>query len=529
MAENQMMTDDRVTVDEQTAAPETGDIILRAEKITKYYPGTVALDNVDFKVHRGKVNALVGENGAGKSTLMKIIAGVEQASRGQLFLNDQPVEIRSPHDAEDHGIGIIYQELNLFPNLSVSENIFMAREMTTGVGTVRHKEQKHRTWDLLTRLEQPISPNTLVGNLRVGQQQIVEIAKALAQDMHVLIMDEPTSALSTTEVTVLFRIIEDLKAQGVTIIYISHKLEEILQIGDYITVLRDGRLAAEAAIPDIDLPWIIEKMVGRTVTSSNGHEHDIGSELLRVEDMTLPRVGGGFVLDHVSFSVNAGEILGIYGLMGAGRTELLECLMGLHPDSEGKVSLDGKQIRAHHIGQRINAGLMMIPEDRQRGGLVQTLSVARNMTLASLYRFFNLLYLDGSKEEVNIARMIDDLDIRVASPQQLITSLSGGNQQKVVVAKALLTDPKVLLMDEPTRGIDVAAKGEIFQIMYRLAEQGLGIIFVSTELKEVLTMADRILVMSKGKITGAFDRAEATEEALVEASAVGHGPADSGG
>ena len=497
------------------------DAILTASQITKFYPGTVALDHVDFTVYRGKVNALVGENGAGKSTLMKILEGVEQATSGDLFIDGESVEIRSPHDAARYGIGIIYQELNLFPNLNVSENIFMTRELTTELGMVNHKAQEEETRKLLARLEQSIDPRTLVANLRVGQQQIVEIAKALAEDVRILIMDEPTSALSATEVEILFRIIRELKSEEVSIIYISHKLEEVLAIGDHVTVLRDGRLMAEAPIQSVTLPWIVEKMVGHNPREDrDSQKRRLGKEILRVEDFTLPRRGGGFLLNHVSFALRAGEILGMYGLMGAGRTELLESLFGLYPEATGKIWVDGKLVRGNAVVDRINAGLMLIPEDRQLAGLVQTMSVAHNMTVASLRKYLRWFFLSNRQELQNVQRLIRDLAIKVSSPKQPITSLSGGNQQKVVVGKALLTSPKVLLMDEPTRGIDVAAKEDVFQITSQLAQQGLAILFVSTELKEVLKVSDRIIVMSKGRVTGEFDRSEATEEALVQASAV---------
>ncbi|HMM29133.1 MAG TPA: sugar ABC transporter ATP-binding protein [Aggregatilineaceae bacterium] len=508
------------------AAPEQvrtfDDVILRAEQVTKVYPGTVALDKVDFNVYRGKVNVLVGENGAGKSTLMKILAGVQQPTEGHLTLEGQPIHPKSPREAEELGIGIIYQELNLFPNLSVAENIFMAHELTAGGAVIQHREQEERTRALLARLEQPIDPKTLVQYLRIGQQQIVEIAKALALEVKILIMDEPTSALSTAEVEVLFRVIHELAASGVSIIYISHKLEELMQIGDYITVLRDGRKIAEAPMAEVDLPWIIERMVGRdTAASYRPPQHAAERELLRVENMTLPKHGGGFLLDHVSFSLRAGEVLGIYGLMGAGRTELFECLMGLHPTARGDIWLGNKKVEGS-IDKRIKQGIMLIPEDRQREGLVPELSVADNMLLASLRNYLRGLYLSRVKEEAAVNRLVRDLTIKVSNVQNLISSLSGGNQQKVVVAKTLLTSPQVLLMDEPTRGIDVGAKEEIFDIMRKLAAQGLGIIFVSTELKEIMAMADRILVMSKGVITRELSRAEATQQALVEASAIGH-------
>lgn len=501
-------------------------VILHAEKISKHYPGTVALNNVDFNIYAGKVNVLVGENGAGKSTLMKILAGVESATGGRLLLDGQEISPRNPREAEELGIGIIYQELNLFPNLSVSENIFMAHELKIGGVVVNHREQEERTRELMRRLEQPIDPKTLVSQLRIGQQQIIEIAKAIAFNVRILIMDEPTSALSNAEVEILFRVINELKSQGVSIVYISHKLEELLRIGDYITVLRDGNLIQEAAIPDIDLRWIVENMVNREADAIYTPEkRDIGPELLRVENLTVERPGKaqGYLLDHVSFSLHAGEILGVYGLMGAGRTELFEAIMGLQPNTHGDIWLNEQKIDHRlSIEKRIEKGIMLIPEDRQREGLVQSMSIANNMLLASLKKHMNGFFLSSGKEKNSVEQNIKNLSIKASNPQNLIGSLSGGNQQKVVVAKALLTSPTVLMMDEPTRGIDIGAKEEIFDIITDLAKQGLGILFVSTELKEVMAMADRILVLSNGYITAEFSREEATEQALVEASAMRH-------
>jgi erythritol transport system ATP-binding protein len=507
-----------------TQSKQTEDVILRAENITRVFGGTVALDNVDFNVYRGKVNVLIGENGAGKSTLVKILAGVDEPTRGKLILEGNEVSFKSSRDAAALGIGMIFQELNLFPNLSVTENIFTAREITTRGGLIDSKTQESITRDLLARLEHPIDPNTPVGDLPIGMQQIIEIGKALARDVRILIMDEPTSALSQAEVAVLFKVIRELKAQGVSIIYISHKLEELMQIGDYITVLRDGRLIAEAAANEVDVPWIINKMVGReTKAYFRNEEHEVESNVLEVEGLTLAKPGGkGLLLDNITFTLRAGEMLGIYGLMGAGRTELLESLMGVRPEAQGSIRLSGKELMGHRISERIRRGLVLVPEDRQRAGLVQTMSVSSNMTLASLRSFTRGFFLSELKERLNVKRMIKELAIKVFNPNQLITSLSGGNQQKVVVGKALLTEPRVLLLDEPTRGIDVGAKGDMFGIMSDLAAKGLGVLFVSSELMEVLAMSDRILVMAKGKITGDFSREEATEEVLVAASAVGH-------
>ena len=514
-----------VTTAEVTASKN---ILLRTEEVTKVYPGTVALDKVSFSVYEGKVNVLIGENGAGKSTLMKILAGVEFPSEGKIFLNDKEIRPKSPLEANRMGIGIIYQELNLCANLSVADNIFLARESTKN-GLIAKKDQLQLTASLIKKMEQKISPDALVSELRIGEQQIVEIAKALAQDVRILIMDEPTSALSASEVEVLFRIIQELKSNGVTIIYISHKLEELLQIGDYITVLRDGCKVAEAEAINVDVPWLIEKMVGRNPASLFTRQvRELGKVLLRVEDMTLPRAGGGYLLDHISFELREGEILGFYGLMGAGRSDLVDSLAGARPHAKGKLWLDGSPVTAVSIPERIQAGFSLVPEDRQRYGLVPTLSVMHNMLITSLQKYVKGMFLSPTLEKAAVDSQIKNLSIRVANPQQPITSLSGGNQQKVVVAKGLLTHPKILLLDEPTRGIDVGAKSEIFEITNRLAAEGYGVIFVSSELKEILAMSDRILVMSKGKITGEFSHEEATEEKLVMASAIGHGPTNGG-
>ncbi len=509
-------------------APELGTspdpVVLRAENITKVYPGTIALDNVDFNVYRGKVNVLVGENGAGKSTLMKILAGVERPSSGRIFLEDKEIQIQNIADATSHGIGIIFQEMTLCPNLSVVENIYLAREVTQRGVVIDQKTQKEHTRELVRRLEQHIDPDTLVGDLRIGQQQTIEIARALAQDVRILIMDEPTSALSTAEVAVLFRVINELKNRGVSIIYISHKLDELLQIGDYVTVLRDGRLVETARAQDISVPWIIEKMVGKNPAAFfSRKEQYVGDVLMKVEELTLPRPGGGYIVDHVSFDLHAGEILGLYGLMGAGRSDLVDCLAGARPEASGKIWLNDQPVLGATVSDRIKNGIVLVPEDRQREGLVQTMSVTDNILLASLNRYMTGFFLASKKEKTAVKGMVKDLSIRVANVGQPITSLSGGNQQKCVVAKALLTSPRVLMLDEPTRGIDVGAKSEIFEITTRLAQQGYGVIFISTELKEVLAMSDRILVMSKGAITGEFSREEATEEKLVAASAIGHG------
>jgi len=521
------MPDLNPTLDAETAISEN--IILTAENITQIYPGTVALDNVSFNVHKGKVNVLIGENGAGKSTLMKILAGVQPPTSGKILLDGNEIHPKSPLEATRLGIGMIFQELNLCANLSVVDNIFLARETTHKNGLIARRSQKQRARELISKLEQKIDPDDLLGDLRIGEQQIVEIAKALAQDVRILIMDEPTSALSTTEVEVLFRVIQELKSNGVAIIYISHKLEELMQIGDYVTILRDGCKVAEEELKNVNVPWMIENMVGRDPNALfTRQEHQLGDVLLKAENLTLPHLGGGYLLDHISFELRKGEVLGFYGLMGAGRSDLVECLAGARPQATGSIWLDGKPVTATTVSDRIHSGIVLVPEDRQRNGLVPTLSVMDNMLLASLKKYLRGIFLSPKLEKSATDMRIEDLSIRVANPKQPITALSGGNQQKVVVAKGLLTQPKVLLLDEPSRGVDVGAKSEIFEIMNQLALEGFGILFVSSELKEILAMSDRILVMSKGEITGEFSHQEASEEKLVAASAIGHGPTSGG-
>lgn len=507
-------------INEDTAQHE---IVLRVEDVTKVYPGTIALKNATFAVRKGAVNVLVGENGAGKSTLMKIIAGVEQPTTGRVMIGDAEVHLNSIDDAVAHGIGIVFQELNLFPNLSIAENIFISREIT-GVGfKIAMAEQERLAAQLMERLEHPINPATLVGELRIGQQQIVEIAKALSKNARILIMDEPTSALSATEVDILFRVIAELKSQGVAIVYISHRLEELIRIGDYITVLRDGRITGSQAMTNVDVKWIVKQMVGAdTKDFSRASDHKLGTEILTIKDVCLRGKTQGYLVDHVSLSLRAGEIVGIYGLMGAGRSELFECIFGLHDHAQGQIQLDGHALEGKTVAQRIQAGMALIPEDRKAEGLVSILSISSNLTLSSLSDFASGCHINAEKERGAVQRFIRELAIKVANPALEVSSLSGGNQQKVVIGRALMTNPKVLLMDEPSRGIDVGAKADVFKVMRDLAFKGLGILFVTSDLEEVMALSDRIIVMSNGRITAEFDRDEATQDALVSASAIGH-------
>lgn len=470
----------------------------------KVYPGTRALKGVDFDLRMGAVNVLVGENGAGKSTLMKVIAGVESLTEGQILMADREVRFRDKADAVAAGIGIVFQELNLFPNMTVAENIFIAREPLKGGIQIDRAEQRAQTRALMARLEQDIDPDATLGDLRVGQQQIVEIAKALAQDARILILDEPTSALSAAEVEVLFRTIGELKSQGVGIVYISHRLEELLRIGDFITVLRDGVITGSRPMKGVDLAWIVQAMIGDASKDfGQGGGSAPGAEVLRAEAVSLPRPGGGFAVDGLSVTLRRGEILGLYGLMGAGRTEFLECLMGLHPGAGGRVLLDGAPLTGA-VADRIARGIALIPEDRKRDGLVQIMAIRENLTLSALSGMARLFHLNLAGEAARAAEFVGRLKIKIASAENPVSSLSGGNQQKVVIGKALMTGPKVLLMDEPSRGIDIGAKAEVFRTMRALAAEGLGILFVTSDLDEVMALSDRILVMAEGRLTGAF-------------------------
>ena len=508
--------------------PKEG-LVMEALGIDKVYPGTMALRSVDFKIYKGKVNVLVGENGAGKSTLMKIIAGIEQKTNGRMIMygedgSSEEVSFSSTREAVYKGIGIVHQELNLFSDLDVAENIFMNKELMNNPLNIDHNSQKERAVEVLRKLGQDIDPDTRVHELRLGQQQIVEIAKTMVDEPKILIMDEPTSSLSVQEVEVLFNVIADLKAQGVAIVYISHRLEEIKEIGDYITILRDAQLIDFNEIAKMEMPEIIEKMVGRDPKKFfKGEAHETGEVLLKVRDMTLPRVGGGYTLDHVSFEVKEGEVLGIYGLMGAGRTELLESIMGAVEKTTGDIWLNGEQIDKLDTKERIERGLVLIPEERQRQGLFLNLAVDQNLTMSSLKAFTKIFHLNKAEEERLVLDSIKQIAIKVASPQISINALSGGNQQKVVIGKGLLTKPKILLMDEPTRGIDVGAKSDVFEITNKMANDKFGIVLVSSELEEIFSMSDRIIVLSKGKVTGIFDRTEATEEKVRKASEIGHG------
>ena len=502
------------------------DVFLHAEKISKVYPGTLALDKVSFDLLKGKVNVLIGENGAGKSTLMKMIAGIEQPTYGEMYIGSTEVHFKDTTEARKQGIGIIHQELSLFPNLNVYQNIYMNKEKKRGLllDNAKHMEGAEK---VLNRLEHPIDLNTKVGELRVGQQQMIEIARNLVDDdLKVLIMDEPTSSLSEQEVQILFKIMRELTASGISIVYISHRLEEILEIRDHVTVLRDGQYVADADVKDISIPWIVEKMTGGKKNYPKRDRQVNWEEVesvLSVKDLCLPKPGGGYLVDHVSFELKKGEVLGIYGLLGAGRSEIFECIMGLRPEHTGQIIKSGRPIEVKNISQMIEEGFALIPEDRQAMGLVQTLSVEKNTSLSVLKRYRKAgIFIDEKREDEMVDKEIKDIHIKVSNKKLPILSLSGGNQQKVVIGKGILTEPQILLMDEPSRGIDIGAKTEVFEIINKYAEEGLSIIVISSELEEIVAIADRVIVLSNGIKTGEFYGDEIQKDALVLASYKGH-------
>ena len=499
-------------------APALPEVVLAARNVAKSYGQIHALKGVNFDIHRGQVTTLFGENGAGKSTLMKVLSGVIQPTSGEILLDGLPVSFENSTDARNRGISIIHQELSLAPNLSVRDNVFMGREITgpTGVDFTEEDAQVRR---LMAELEEDIDPGTPVEDLRLGQQQIVEIARALSVDSRILIMDEPTSALSATEVEVLFKVIRDLTSKGVSIVYISHHLEEALQITDHAVVLRDGTMTAYAPRAEIDLNWIVRNMVGDNYDLGSPPLVSPGEVALSIRNLTVPDPKGGHytVVDKLSLDVRAGEIVCIYGLMGAGRTELLETVAGRLRASSGEVVLMGQEVSHLSIAQRIARGLALVPEDRQRDGLVQTMTVGQNLSLASIAAFTCGLFTNRKAETALIDRTIREVTVKTTGGTAAIGSLSGGNQQKVVIGKMLATRPKVILLDEPSRGIDIGAKAEVFRLLAEGAKRGLAVVYSTSEVGECLSVAHRIIVMHKGHISAEFD-ATVTKEQIMAAS-----------
>jgi ribose transport system ATP-binding protein len=490
--------------------------ILRMEGISKAFPGVQALDDVDFEAVAGEVVALVGENGAGKSTLMKILCGAYHKDAGRIFLHDQETEIESTYHAQRLGISIIYQEFNLTPNQSAAANIFIAREpRQQGLGQflnfVDRRHMEREAQEHLNRVGARVPATALIRDLSVAQQQMVEVAKALAVDARILIMDEPTSALGEDEVETLFEIIATLKEQGIAIVFITHRLEEVFRIANRVVVLRDGQRVGSMPIGEATPDKVIHLMVGRELTEMFHKEQaEIGESLLEVRGLT--RRG---VVEDVSFTLRRGEILGFAGLVGAGRTETARLLFGVDPKDAGEIWLDGKQVRINSPVDAVEVGLGFVPEDRGLQGLVLKLPVLENIVLPTLNDHSRAGWMDQRGLRNTAQSYVDKLDIRTPHLRQKVMFLSGGNQQKVVLAKWLALQPKVLIMDEPTRGIDVGAKAEVHALMSQLAQAGMGIIMISSELLEIMGMSDRVLVMHEGRAAAILDQAEATQEKIM--------------
>ncbi|MBU5313910.1 sugar ABC transporter ATP-binding protein [Tissierella carlieri] len=487
-----------------------GEPMLIMEMISKSFPGVKALDSVNFTVYENEVMALLGENGAGKSTLMKILSGVYKRDSGQIILEDQPVEMISPRDATDKGIAIIHQELNLIPYLTVYENIFLGRELKLTTGVLNKREMIRQSDELLRKLKININPNVKVNTLSIAQQQMVEIAKALSLNAKIIIMDEPTDTLTDQEVENLFEIIRELKKEGKGIVYISHRLKEVFEICDKLTVLRDGQFIAEKKVSEVDEDEIIRLMVGRTLEEQFPYiKTNFQEEVLNVENLS-----NEYIKD-IGFTLRKGEILGISGLVGAGRTELAKTLYGVYKKDSGTMTLDGEKVNLRTPKEALDKGIVYVSEDRKHDGLILMMDVRSNMTISALEKFKRFLGIDKKKENRIASEYREKINIKTPSLHQKVQNLSGGNQQKVAIAKSLLTDPKVLILDEPTRGVDVGAKKEIYDLLNKIKEEGRSIIMISSEMPEILGMSDRILVMHEGQLRGEISREEATQEKIM--------------
>jgi len=487
---------------------------LEMQGIFKSFPGVKALQDVSFKAHGGKVLALLGENGAGKSTLMKILSGVYKKDSGQIFVEGNEVDIQGIKAAENLGITIIHQELSVLPNLTVADNIFLGNEKFNKVSRRLNKSYtKELSKRFLNQIGSKLSPDTLVGNISVGDMQMVEIAKALTKNSRIIIMDEPTTALTDVETKNLFGVIKKLKEKGLAIIYISHRLDEIFEICDDITVLRDGRHIGDVETNKVSKDQLIAMMVGRKLEEQYPYvKGKTTKTMLKVENLSLEGK-----VENANFEVKAGEILGISGLMGAGRTELAKTIFGEYKKSSGKIYIDGENVEINSPAAAIEYGLSYLSEDRKKEGLVLGMSVGQNMTLANLKHYQKgLRKINKNAETVDVEEYITKLSIKSPSQYQLIRNLSGGNQQKVILAKWLMLSPKVLIIDEPTRGIDVGAKKEIYDVLNELKQMGKAVIIISSDLPEIIGVSDRVIVMHEGKITGELPREDANQENIMK-------------
>ncbi|WP_110649074.1 sugar ABC transporter ATP-binding protein [Salinicola peritrichatus] len=501
------------TIDSASSPQASTQYLLEVVNARKTFPGVVALDNVQLRIRPGTVHALMGENGAGKSTLMKIIAGVYIPDEGEVRLHGKPLQLNGPLDALEAGIAMIHQELNLMPFMTIAENIWIRREPLNGLGFVDHAALASKTQALFDRLGIDLDPEMEVRQLTIAGRQMVEIAKAVSYESDLLIMDEPTSALTDREVEHLFRIINDLRAQGKGIIYITHKMDEVFEVADDISVFRDGQFIREAPASELDANEIIRLMVGREVTQMFPKETvPIGDVVLSVKQLGLEGV-----FEDVSFDVHAGEILGIAGLVGSGRTNVAETLFGVTPATSGTIAIDGEEtvIRSPH--QAMLRGLALLTEDRKETGLFLSLSVLENMEIAVLRDgYTHGSFVSQHQLDQQCEHMKQVLHVKTPDLEELIGNLSGGNQQKVLIGRWLMTKPRILILDEPTRGIDVGAKAEIHRLISKLAGEGVAVIMISSELPEVLGMSDRIMVMHQGRVTGFLDRSDANQISVMQ-------------
>lgn len=489
------------------------EFLLEVEDVRKEFPGVVALDNVQLRLKRGTVHALMGENGAGKSTLMKILAGIYTPDSGIFRLRGQNIRLKNPLDALENGIAMIHQELNLMAPMTVAENIWIGREPTGRFGLIDHARMNRMTAELFARLDIDIDPDVTIGTLSVASRQMVEIAKAVSFNSDVLIMDEPTSALTDKEVAHLFTIIRALKADGKGIIYITHKMNELFEIADEFSVFRDGKYIATCASTDVTRDDIIRMMVGREITQMFPKETvPIGDVVLKVENLTLDGV-----FRDISFEVRAGEILGLAGLVGSGRSNVAETIFGVTPASSGTIRIHGQEVKVASPSVAMRHGMAFLTEDRKETGCFLALDIQSNTQMAVLQkRYVNMGFVQQGKLSADSADMANRLRVRTPDMHEPIINLSGGNQQKVLICRWLLTNPKILILDEPTRGIDVGAKAEIHRLISQLAGQGVAVIMISSEMPEVLGMSDRILVLHEGRLTGTLDRAEADQVKIME-------------
>ncbi len=487
--------------------------ILQMKNIIKEFPGVKALDGVNLELYEGKVMGLMGENGAGKSTLMKVLSGVYKKDGGEIYYKGKLEDIKDTKDAQEKGIAIIHQELNLIHDLSIGENIFLGREPRKAFGKIDWKKLHSDAQILLNKLDVNCSSKELLGTLSIGQQQMVEIAKALSLNAKIIIMDEPTDALTDKETESLFKVIDELKSEGKSIVYISHRLKEIFEMCDYITVIRDGRYVGQENVSDVNEDKMIEMMVGRKLTDQFPKlEVEKKDVILEVKNLKNQYV------HDVSFSVKGGEILGISGLMGAGRTELAKTIYGYYKKQSGQIYIKGNKVENKSPKDGLKNGIAYVSEDRKGDGLILGLSVKENMSISSLDRVSSPFRVNKQKELDEVKDYIKKMNIKTPSENQIIKNLSGGNQQKVAIGKALMTHPEVLILDEPTRGVDVGAKKEIYDLINEFKKQGKAVIMISSEMPEILGMSDRILVISEGKVSGEFDIKDASQESILKSA-----------